>query len=285
MGKSSVNFQATNGGLGAFVEGVDLSKNLSANLGKEIRQGLGEYGVLFFRNQDITPEQHLAFAERVGEVEINRFFQPVDHYPKIAEVRKEPEQQTAIGELWHTDHSYDFEPALGSILVARELPKHGGDTMFANMYSAYDALSDGMKKMLEGLQAEHSTRHTFGKVPTTGELADKEYAGRLGNQHLAVQDSIHPVVIKHPVSGRKALYVNGGFTTRFAGWATEESRPVLEYLYNHAARPEFTYRFEWQPGSIAFWDNRATWHRALNDYHGERRLMHRVTIQGESLTA
>ncbi|SVB46708.1 uncharacterized protein METZ01_LOCUS199562, partial [marine metagenome] len=110
-------------------------------------------------------------------------------------------------------------------------------------------------------------------------------AGRLGNQHLAVQDSIHPVVIKHPVSGRKALYVNGGFTTRFAGWATEESRPVLEYLYNHAARPEFTYRFEWQPGSIAFWDNRATWHRALNDYHGERRLMHRVTIQGESLTA
>ncbi len=284
MGTSSLNFRATKGGLGAFVEGVDLSADVSNSLGRELRQGLGEYGVLFFRDQEISPEQHIDFAERVGGVDINHFFQPVAEYPQIAEVRKEPEQKMAVGERWHTDHSYDLEPALGSIMVARELPSRGGDTIFANMYAAYDALSDGLKATLEGMQAEHSTRHNFAKVPKAGEPGASEYVGRLGNQDLAVQDSVHPVVIKHPISGRKALYVNAGFTTRFAGWTDPESKPLLNYLYAHAAQPEFTYRFEWEPGSIAFWDNRATWHKALNDYHGERRLMHRITVRGEGLS-
>jgi len=285
MSLTPLTIQPSNGGVGAFVEGVDLTQPLSNSLGKDLRQGLGEFGVLFFRDQNLSPEQHIGLAEQIGEIDVNRFFKALEDYPTIAEVRKEPEQEINIGGGWHTDHSYDLEPALGSILVARELPDHGGDTLFANMFAAYEALSDGLKKTLGGLKALHSTRHTFGKIPKTGERAEKEFAGRLGNQELATQDSVHPVVIRHPISGKKALYVNGGFTTNFEGWTIEESQPLLNYLYQHATQPEFTYRFEWQPGSIALWDNRATWHKAVNDYHGERRLMHRITIQGEAISA
>ncbi len=284
MELSSITLRPSNGGVGAFVEGVDLSEPLSNSLGEDLRQGLGEYGVLFFRDQNIDPQQHQALAEHVGEIDVNRFFQAVQDYPKIAEVRKEPEHKINIGSGWHTDHSYDVEPALGSILLARELPSRGGDTLFANMFAAYDALSDGLKETLESLQAEHSTRHNFGAIPKSGPEGE-EMKGRLGNQDLATQDSVHPVVIRHPISGKKALYVNRGFTTHFVGWTAEESAPLLDYLYQHASQSEFTYRFEWQPGSIAFWDNRATWHKAVNDYHGERRLMHRITLQGEALSA
>jgi taurine dioxygenase len=211
---------------------------------------------------------------------VNRFFTPVPDHPQIAEVRKEPNQSFNIGGGWHTDHSYDQIPALGSMLYARELPPTGGDTLYASMYAAFDALSDGMKRMLEGLEAVHSSRHVFGATASRpAELAD-----RLGNQASATQDAVHPVVLTHPRSGRKALYVNPGFTVRFQGWTVEESEPLLRYLYQHAARPEFTYRFQWAPGSLAFWDNRCTWHFAVNDYHGERRVLHRITLEGEALT-
>src|SRR5438105_4916805 len=200
--------------------------------------------------------------------------------PIIAEVRKEPEQERNIGGGWHTDHSYDEVPALGSMLYAREVPQTGGDTLFASMYAAYDALSDGMKVTLEGLRACHSSRHVFGAAAAArrGDLN-----GRIGNPELATQDAVHPVVIRHPETGRKALYVNPGFTLRFEGWTDEESRPLLEYLYRHAVRPEFTCRFRWREGSLALWDNRSTWHFAVNDYQGERRLLHRITIQGTPL--
>jgi taurine dioxygenase len=198
----------------------------------------------------------------------------------IAEVRKEPEQQRNIGNGWHTDHSYDEAPALGSMLYAREVPKTGGDTLFASMYAAYDALSDGLKATLEGLRALHSSRHVFG---ATAAARRGDLNGRIRNPEFATQDAIHPVVIRHPDTGRKVLYVNPGFTLRFDGWTEEESRPLLDYLYRHAARPEFTCRFQWREGSLAFWDNRSTWHFAVNDYHGERRLLHRITIEGERL--
>lgn len=200
----------------------------------------------------------------------------------IAEVRKEPDQQKNIGGSWHTDHSYDLAPAMGSILYAREVPDSGGDTLFASMYLAYEALSDGLKETLEGLNAVHSSRHVFGhKTEYTG---DGGYKGRYNNPELATQDAVHPVIIRHPDSGRKALYVNPGFTLRFEGWTDEESKPLLNYLYQHAVRPEFTCRFKWQNGSIAFWDNRATMHYALNDYQGQRRLMHRITVEGVPLS-
>jgi taurine dioxygenase len=167
--------------------------------------------------------------------------------------------------------------------LALEVPETGGDTRFASMYAAWDALSEGLKETLSGLDAVHSSRHVFGKQAVTKQF--DELSERFGNAEEATQDAIHPVAITHPVSGRKALYVNPGFTLRFQGWTTEESRPLLAFLYEHASRPEFTYQFKWATGSIAFWDNRATWHYALNDYQGQKRLMHRITLEGEALSA
>jgi len=267
------------GGVGAYVNGLDMARDVSGNVAGTLKQALGEHGVLFFRDQSLNEDQHIAFAEQFGQINVNRFFKKHDTHPKIAMVAKEPDQHDNIGGAWHTDHSYDQEPALGSILVARNVPDSGGDTMFANMYSAYDALSDGLKATLEGLNAEHSSRHAFGakSVSYTGE---RDTGGRLENPELATQDAVHPVVIRHPISGRKALYVNLAFTLKFQGWTAEESAPLLQYLYRHASRPEFTYRYRWQNGSVAFWDNRATWHYALNDYPGKRRVMHRITVEG-----
>jgi taurine dioxygenase len=171
---------------------------------------------------------------------------------------------------------------LGSILLAREVPPRGGDTLFACMAQAYEALSDGLKKTLEGMRAVHSSRHVFG---AKANYLQSDIRGRLGNTEAATQDAVHPVVVRHPESGRKVLYVNSSFTVRFEGWTAQESAPLLKFLYEHAARPEFTTRFVWREGSIAFWDNRATWHYALNDYQGERRLMHRITVEGVPLAA
>jgi len=266
--------------VGAEIGGVDLAAPVPDPVMAEIRDAFGEYGVVFFRDQPLTPEQHLAFAERFAPIDINRFFATVPGYPMIAEVRKEPEQIRNIGGGWHTDHSYDEAPALGSMLYAREVPQTGGDTLFASMYAAYDALSDGLKATLEGLRACHSSRHVFGAEAAArrGDLN-----GRIGNPELATQDAVHPVIIRHPETGRKALYVNPGFTLRFEGWTDEESRPLLDYLFRHAVRPEFTCRFRWREDSLALWDNRSTWHFAVNDYHGGRRLLHRITIQGTPL--
>jgi taurine dioxygenase len=265
--------------VGAEIRGIDLSAPLAEAEVAAIRDTLFDRGVVFFRDQMITPEQHIAFAERFAPININRFFNKAPGYEKIAEVRKEPDQTRNIGGGWHTDHSYDQIPALGSILLARELPDAGGDTLFASMYAAWDALSEGLKRTLLGMRAVHSSRHVFGRRDR-----EEQQDGRLGNPDLATQDAIHPVGIRHPGSGRVALYVNPAFTLRFEGWTDEESKPLLDHLYRHAARPEFQTRFQWQPGSIAFWDNRATWHYAANDYHGERRLMHRITLEGGPLS-
>jgi alpha-ketoglutarate-dependent taurine dioxygenase len=275
-----IEIEPLSNALGAEIGAVDLAAPLPDRVFAEIRHAFGAYGVVFFHGQRLTPEQQIGFAERFGAIDVNRFFATVPGYPMIAEVRKEPDQQRNIGNGWHTDHSYDEAPALGSMLYAREVPKTGGDTLFASMYAAYDALSEGLKTTLEGLRARHSSRHVFGPAASArrGDLV-----GRIGNPELATQDAVHPVVIRHPETGRKALYVNPGFTVCFEGWTQEESCPLLDYLYRHATRPEFTCRFHWREGSLALWDNRSTWHFALNDYHGERRLLHRITIQGVPL--
>ncbi len=272
-------------GFGGEIHGVDLAAGVDDATLAALRHALATYGVIFFREQRLTAEQHVAFAERWGRININRFFRAVDDHPEIAEVRKEPDQKINIGGGWHTDHSYDEVPALGSILVARELPSAGGDTLFADMATAYETLSDGLKKTLEGLRAIHSSRHVFGAASghqaaeVVGDISD-----RIGNPAAATQDVSHPVVVRHPDSGRKVLYVNPGFTLHFDGWTALESHALLKYLYQHATAPERTIRFSWRNGSVAFWDNRATWHYALNDYHGERRLMHRITLEGVPLS-
>lgn len=281
MSHTTVSVTPFSSAVGAVISGVDLSRPIAAPAFAVIRQAFHDHGVIFFRDQILTPEQHIAFARQWAPIDINRFFKAVPGYPEIAEVRKEPEQTTNIGGGWHTDHSYDAVPAMGSILLARETPPSGGDTLFANMGRAYDALSEGIKRTLEGLHAVHGSAHIFGDK---GHHAKKnDNAGRIGNEAAATQEVVHPVVIRHPDTGRKTLYVNPAFTLRFEGWTTQESEGLLQTLYRHAMKPEFSCRFSWAPGSIAFWDNRATWHYALNDYQGQRRLMHRITVQGSPI--
>ena len=270
-----MNIVPMNSGCGAEIRNVDLN-NLSDAEVEAVADAHAEHGVVFFREQTLGPDEQLAAAGRFGAINVNRFFTPVPEQPKVALVLKEPQHETNIGGAWHTDHSYDQAPALGSMLYAKEVPESGGDTMFANMYRACEALSPGLRETLEGLCAVHSSRHIFGPQGYHASRGDDRY----GNAERATQDAVHPVIIRHPRSSRAALYVNPGFTVRIDGWTELESRPLLDYLFRVAARPEHTCRFQWRTGSVAFWDNRATWHYALNDYPGERRLMHRVTIDG-----
>ena len=276
---SDLEVRPVSGGVGVEIANVDLAGDLSNSDFAAIRDAFIEHGLIFFREQNMTPDEHIAFAERWGEININRFFPRVEGYDQIAAVVKEKDQLGNIGGGWHTDHSYDHIPAMGSILLARETPPIGGDTLFSCMYKAYNSLSEGLKKTLEGMKAVHSSRHIFGDQSEYRE-AMKD---RLSNPEQATQDAVHPVIITHPESRKKALYVNPAFTLHFEGWTAAESKPLLDYLYQHASLMEHTTRFNWAPGSIAFWDNRCTWHYALNDYHGERREMHRITIEGSAL--
>ena len=266
------------GGLGAEIIGADVRR---VEEFEAIRAAFAEYSVIVLREQNVTPEAHLEFARHFGPINVNRFFQPVDGYPEIATVLKEKDQKQAIGEDWHTDHSYDQVPAMGSILHAIEVPPYGGDTVFVSMAAAYEALSPMMRRFLDTLMAVHSSRHVFGAT-TVGSEAAK--SGRLGNPAAASQDAVHPVVITHPLSGRRGLFVNPVFTTHIEGLSADESDALLAMLYKHCAQPEFQCRVRWKTGDIAMWDNRATWHKAINDYHGYRRLMHRVTVEGVPLS-
>jgi taurine dioxygenase len=274
---SGIEVRPHPGGCGAEVLGVDL-RDPSESQMAAIRAAYAENGVIFFRDQSLSEDEHIAFAERFGEIDVNKFFPHIDGYPQIAAVRKEKEQKTNIGGGWHTDHSYDQIPAMGSILVARVLPPAGGDTLFADMYKAYEALDDKTKDEIADLKAVHSNAHVFGSKAYYDNPERQEFAN-----DAAVGNAVHPVVITHPLSGRKALYVNPGFTIKFEGRTRDESVGLLHKLFAHAMKPEFQSRFQWKPGSIAFWDNRATWHFALNDYHGEERLMHRITVAGCAL--
>lgn len=264
--------------VGSFVSGVDLNA-LTGGEFEAIREAFFDRGVLFFRDQEMTPEDHIRFAERWAEIDINRFFQPVQDYPQIALVLKEPHQTTNIGGGWHTDHSYDQVPAMGSILRAIDLPETGGDTLFAGMAAAYDALDEAMKERIVGLEATHSSRQIFG----AGAAEADAVGDRFSNADQATQDAVHPIVLRHPETGRRGIYVNAAFTTGIVGMPEDEGKALLRELYAHCMQPQFHYRFGWKPGSIAMWDNRNTWHWALNDYQGQRREMHRITMRGVPL--
>ena len=279
-------------GLGAEITGVDIT-SMSPDEFKSVKNTFVEHGVIFLRDQDTTEDDHLAFAKRFGEININRFFAAHPDFPEIALVAKEPDQKDNIGGGWHTDHSYDHEPALGSVLVARELPESGGDTMFASMYKAYESLPSDLKTKIEGRNALHSGKHIFGEgvdsyYNTSDAGTHDDGTKRIGNASVAerLRDPEHPMVVTHPLSGKKALYVNPAFTVKVVGMSEGESKELLSALYTHVfAGNAFHHRFKWEPGSIAMWDNRSTWHWALNDYQGQRRVMHRITIEGCALVA
>ncbi len=265
---------------GVEITGVSLAHCSDAEMGK-IKQAIYDHGVAVFREQELSPEQHIAFARRWGGIDINNYFPLEDEYPEIAIVRKKADQVTNIGGAWHTDHSYDQIPAMGSILVARVLPPTGGDTLFAHMGAAYDSLPDDLKTQIEGLEAWHTADHVYQEG---GIYAQTDMGGELRGQDLKT-GAIHPVVIRHPVTGRRLLYVNGAFTIHFAGQTREQSLPLLQDLLAAAVREDNQCRVEWRPGTVAIWDNRTTWHNALNDYHGHYREMHRITLSGEALAA
>jgi taurine dioxygenase len=260
------------GALGAELLGVSLQK-LSDGEIAAIRKAWLEHLVVFFRDQDLTPEQFMAFARRIGKPVEYPFVKGIAGFPEIIEVKKLEHEKVNFGGIWHSDTAYLDEPPMASMLLAREVPPHGGDTLFANMYLAYETLSAGLQKILCDLKAINASS----KADVTRTREDRTGGDDKRREYVAE----HPVVRTHPETGRKALYVNVGHTVRFKDMTEEESAPLLGYLYEHQIRPEFTCRFSWRPGSIAMWDNRCAQHNPVNDYHGYRRVMHRITLKGD----
>jgi len=271
--------------IGAEVAGVDFTRPLSAEKSGQLARALAEHGVLLFRNADITPEQHIAFSRHFGSLEshvLTDFLLP--GHPEIFVVSNVKEGgklkgSVYAGQFWHSDLSYIEKPSLGSLLLCREMPAVGGDTMWANMYMAYDTLSEPMQAFIGGLKAVHDYSHAydtyFSKLPDRPPLT--------AEQRAKTPPVKHPMVRTHPVTGRKALYVNPGFTKGIAGMPEEESRPFLDFLFRHSTRPEFTYRHKWRVHDMMFWDNRCAMHYALADYDfSVRRHMHRTTIAGDA---
>ncbi len=263
------------GALGAEVSGVDLAKPLADGIVASIRQALVQHQVIFFRDQTLTPTQQVAFGARFGPLNIHPYVAGMASHPEVMEVVKEPSDKTNFGGGWHSDMSFLETPAIGSILYAVEIPAFGGDTLFASQAAAYDALSEGLKRTLEGLNAVHSASREYA---AGGHSAQKRGGMQVAEADGYVGEYVHPMVLTHPESGRKALYVNPAFTLRIDGWKSTESKALLDYLFQHCRYEAFTCRFAWARGSVAFWDNRSVWHFALNDYPGQRRHMRRVTV-------
>jgi taurine dioxygenase len=265
------------GALGAELHGVDLGGDLDETTIADIRQALLDHGVIFFRDQQFDAAQHKALARRFGPIFIHPNYYGTQVDPEILEIRREPGDTQVVGEDWHADTTMMAEPPMGAILYALEVPPYGGDTLFANQSLAYETLSDGMKRLIGGLRAVHSDRMVAGPSVnnagrTTRARADADWRETV---------NVHPVVRTHPETKRKLLYVNYSYTVGFEGMTEEESRPLLHYLLEHGNRPEFTCRFRWTRGAVAFWDNRCVKHLAVNDAQPFRRVMRRVQIAGD----
>jgi taurine dioxygenase len=262
------------GALGAEVEGVDAARPLGGEVIAEIRQAFLDHLVIFLRNQKLTPQAQLAFAQRFGQPVEYPQLKGLPDCPLITPVVKLEHERVNFGGIWHSDTTYLECPPMASMLYAVEIPPYGGDTLFANQYLAYETLSVGCRKLLDGLVGVASSL----KADASRTREDRLRAAGVEHKALIAE---HPVVRTHPETGRKALYVNVGHTTHFRGLTEDESRPLLDFLFAHQVKPELTCRFQWQPGSLAFWDNRCAQHNPVNDYHGFRRVMHRVTLAGD----
>jgi len=262
------------GALGAEIAGVDMSKELDDEVVSEVRHAFLDHLVIFLRDQKVTPAQQVAFAKRFGRPIEYPQLKGLPEAPMITPVVKLEHERNNFGGIWHSDTTYLELPPMGSMLLAREVPPYGGDTMFANQYLAYEGLSDGLKKTLDGLIGVSSSS----KADVTKTREDRMKAA---GAELKVMAAEHPLVRTHPETGRKALYTSVAHTAHIKGWTEKESLPLLEFLWAHQVQPEFTCRFQWRPGSLAFWDNRCAMHNPINDYHGFRRVMHRITLAGD----
>jgi len=279
----TISVRQLTGAMGAEISGVDLSENLTNEQFDDIRAALFTYGVIGFRDQTLTFDQHQSFARRFGTLEVHPIVNSLEGHPEIIKMHKPANTAASFGVGWHTDNSFFEKPSLGSIVYAEVIPPVGGDTLFANQQLAYETLSDGMKRTLESLTAIHSANDAY-TSPTALEKYDSDGPISYKKSDIIAQSVEHPVIIKHPATGAKALYVNSMFTDRFKGWTREESLPLLEYLCKHAVREDFQCRFRWEKGSVAMWDNRMVQHAALNDCEKYERILYRVTVNGDALT-
>lgn len=272
---SGITVTPVAGSLGAEITGVDLAHVDDASVAA-IRAAWLEHLVVFFRDQPLSEDEFLAFARRVGDPVEYPFVTGIDGYPEIIAVTKLPHETVNFGGIWHSDTTYLTVPPAATMLLAREIPPVGGDTLYANMYAAYDSLSPTLRDTLAGLRAVSTS--ALADVSKTREDRIAESGATDTTEYVAE----HPVVRTHPETGRKALYVNVAHTARFSGMTEEESRGLLQFLFDHSVRPEFTCRFRWEVGSLALWDNRCAMHNPVNDYHGHTRRMHRITLAGDA---
>ena len=261
--------------IGAEVTGLDLATSLSGEQIRALRGLWLERKVLFFRDQRLTPDQQLAFTRQFGEIEKYPFLPGIEGYPLVAPVLKLPHERVNFGGLWHSDTTYLDMPAAGATLYAIELPPLGGDTLFANMVLAYSTLADDLKMQIADLRVINSSAKA--DISRTREDRLRDLGGQASRQEYL---GVHPVVRTHPETGEKILYVNEAHAVRFDGWTQERSAPLLQALYQHQRKPEFQCRFRWSVGALAMWDNRACQHYPVNDYHGHRRLLHRISLKG-----
>jgi taurine dioxygenase len=277
MRSSGIEVHPIAGSIGAEIHNVDVSQDLDEATIGDLRKALLDHCVIFFRDQKLDAERHKAFSRRFGELFIHPNYRGMQADPEIVMITREPGDKHIVGEDWHADTTMVAAPPMGAILYAIEVPAYGGDTLFANQYLAYDTLSEGMKRLLSGLKAVHSDRNVAG--PGANRNAQRSTKVREDTDWRETITA-HPVVVTHPETGRKLLYVNRSYTQGFEGMTDAESRPLLDYLLEHGHRPEFTCRFRWQQGSIAFWDNRCCKHLAIHDAGPFRRLMRRTQISG-----
>lgn len=264
------------GALGAELSGVNLTEGVPAQLAADIRKVFLNHQVIFLRQQDLTPQQFLNFANAMGEPVEYPFVKGLEGFPHIIEVKKLAHEKVNFGGIWHSDTTYLDMPPMGSMLLSREVPPYGGDTLFASQYAAYEALSGTMQNLLNDLTGISSSAKA--DVSKTREDRIKTDGKDAAPQELRAE---HPVVRTHPETGRKALYVNVAHTAGIKGMTDEESAPLLKFLFEHQIKPELTCRFVWEPNTIAFWDNRCVQHNPVNDYHGFRRVMQRITLRGD----
>jgi taurine dioxygenase len=270
-----MNINRIAGALGAELSGLDLRKPLTESAAAEVRKAFLAHKVIFVRNQPLDCGQFLQFARTFGQPVEYPFVKGIEGHPEIIEVKKLEHEKVNFGGVWHSDTTYLEVPPMGTMLLSKEIPPYGGDTLFASQVAAYEALSDTMKRLLDGLVGIASSakadvsRTREDRLKSDGnETAAKEYVAK------------HPVVRTHPETGEKALYVNVAHTVGIEGLTEAESAPLLQFLFEHQVKPEFTCRWSWQPDCIAFWDNRAVQHNPINDYHGFRRVLQRITLAG-----
>ena len=276
-GAYSISVAPLAGALGAEIGGVNLVTLEDDAVWAEILRAFVEYSVLVFRDQPIEPSDLMRIGSRFGPPSYYPFVVGMPDFPYISEIVKEPSESRNFGGAWHSDSSYLAQPPLGTLLHAVECPTYGGDTLFTSTYAAYDALSEGMKRMVGSLTGVFSAELKYGggrtqmhKAIGAMKIHDTDKAAEIGAEH--------PIVRTHPESGRKALYLSRSHTVQFKGMTEEESKPLMDYLIAHQVRPEFTCRVRWAPGTLTVWDNRCTQHNAVNDYHGQRRRMRRLTV-------